>query len=184
MTRPPSAKASSTKTSAAKTSAENSATASAAANPPMPAASTASKSTAGKSPTGTPAAAGPASGTSGEPGADGAVTIWHNPECSTSRNVLAAIRAKGITPEIVLYLKTPPSRAALAAAVKAAGLTAGQAVRRKGGLFDELALADAGDGALLDAMAAHPALIERPFVFTAKGVRLCRPLERLQEILP
>lgn len=127
-----------------------------------------------------PASSPPAGPEAADPG----VTIWHNPGCSTSRNVLAAIRAAGIEPQIVLYLKTPPSRAELAAAVRAAGLTAGQAVRRKGPLLDELGLAEAGDAALLDAMAAHPALIERPFVFTAKGVRLCRPADRLAEILP
>lgn len=114
------------------------------------------------------------------------VTIWHNPACGTSRNTLAAIRAAGIEPEVVLYLKTPPTRAEIAKAVKAAGLTARGAIRDTGGPFAELGLGDpaVSDDALLDAMAAHPALINRPFVFTAKGVRLCRPMDRVHEILP
>jgi len=117
-----------------------------------------------------------------EPG--GPVTIWHNPACGTSRAVLEAIRAAGIEPQVVLYLQTSPSRAELAEAIAAAGLTPGTAIRRKGELFDDLGLAGADDAALLDAMAAHPALIERPFVFAPKGVRLCRPKEKLAEILP
>lgn len=113
-----------------------------------------------------------------------AATIWHNPACGTSRNVLAALRAAGIEPQIVLYLKTPPKRAEIAKAVKAAGVTVSDAVRRKNKLFEELGLASADDAALLDALAANPELIERPFVFTAKGVRLCRPADKVQEILP
>ncbi|MFG1346134.1 arsenate reductase (glutaredoxin) [Xanthobacter autotrophicus DSM 431] len=114
------------------------------------------------------------------------VTIWHNPACGTSRNVLAAIRAKGIEPEVVLYLKTPPGRADIARAVKAAGLTVRGAMRDKGGPFEELGLGAPGvsDDALLDAMAAHPVLINRPFVFTGRGVRLCRPADVLGEIFP
>lgn len=114
----------------------------------------------------------------------GAVTIWHNPACGTSRAVLESIRAAGVEPQVVLYLKTPPSRDELEQAIAAAGLTPGAAIRRKGDLFDQLGLAGADDAALLDAMAAHPALIERPFVFAPKGVRLCRPKEKLAEILP
>ncbi|HEY8613241.1 MAG TPA: arsenate reductase (glutaredoxin) [Roseomonas sp.] len=110
-------------------------------------------------------------------------TIWHHPACGTSRRVLEAIRAAGIEPEVVEYRKTPPSRAALAEAITTAGLTPRLAIRRKEGaaLLADPALDDA---ALLDAMVADPALIERPFVFTPAGVRLCRPAERLQEILP
>lgn len=113
-------------------------------------------------------------------------TIWHNPACGTSRNVLAMIRAAGIEPEVVLYLKTPPSRAEIAAALKKAGMTARGALRAKGEVYDTLGLADpaVSDDALLDAMAGHPILIERPFVFTSKGARLCRPKEKLLEILP
>ncbi|MDQ0505718.1 arsenate reductase (glutaredoxin) [Xanthobacter agilis] len=114
------------------------------------------------------------------------VTIWHNPSCGTSRNTLAVLREAGLEPEIVQYLKTPPSRAELAAAIAAAGITVRDAVRRKGALYTELGLdkPDLSDDALLDALVAHPALIERPFVFTGKGVRLCRPMERVREILP
>lgn len=114
------------------------------------------------------------------------VTIWHNPSCGTSRDTLAMIRERGIAPEIVLYLKTPPGRAELEQAIRAAGLSVADAVRRKGTLFSDLKLDAPGisDAALLDAMAAHPALIERPFVFTPKGVRLCRPAARVRDILP
>ncbi|MFG1478467.1 arsenate reductase (glutaredoxin) [Xanthobacter sp. V4C-4] len=114
------------------------------------------------------------------------VTIWHNPSCGTSRNTLALLREAGIEPEIVQYLKTPPSRADLKAAITAAGIPVREAVRRKGTLYGELGLDDPAlsDDALLDALAANPALIERPFVFTARGVRLCRPVERVREILP
>lgn len=114
------------------------------------------------------------------------VTIWHNPSCSTSRKTLALLKDAGIEPDIVQYLKTPPSRSALAKAITAAGIGVRDALRRKGDLYKELGLDDptVTDDALLDALVAHPALIERPFVFTAKGVRLCRPIERVQEILP
>lgn len=114
------------------------------------------------------------------------VTIWHNPACGTSRNVLAMIRATGVDPEVVLYLKAPPSRAEIAAAVKKAGLTPRGAIRDKNEPFEALGLGGpaVSDDALLDAMAAHPVLIERPFVFTPKGVRLCRPKDILLEILP
>ncbi|MFG1360510.1 arsenate reductase (glutaredoxin) [Xanthobacter pseudotagetidis] len=115
-----------------------------------------------------------------------AATIWHNPACGTSRAVLAMIRAAGVEPRIVAYLKTPPTRAEIAAAIAAAGLPVRAAVRAKGDLYKELGLDDPAlpDAALLDALAAHPALIERPFVFTARGVRLGRPAERVAEILP
>lgn len=114
------------------------------------------------------------------------VTIWHNPSCGTSRNTLALLREAGIEPEIVQYLKTPPSRAEIAAAIAAAGIPVRDAVRRKGALYTDLGLDNPAlsDDALIDALAAHPALIERPFVFTKKGVRLCRPVERVREILP
>lgn len=115
-----------------------------------------------------------------------AVTIWHNPSCSTSRNTLALIREAGIEPKIVQYLKTPPTRAEIAAAIKKAGLTVRGAMRKKGPVYEELGLKDpsVSDDALLDAMAAHPVLIERPFVFTQKGVRLARPIDQVREILP
>ncbi|MGQ3671355.1 arsenate reductase (glutaredoxin) [Xanthobacter sp. TB0136] len=114
------------------------------------------------------------------------VTIWHNPACGTSRKTLALLREHGIEPHIVEYLKTPPGRDELARAIVQAGLKVRDVVRRKGELYGKLGLDDPAlsDDALLDALVAHPALIERPFVFTARGVRLCRPMERVQEILP
>jgi len=114
------------------------------------------------------------------------VTIYHNPGCGTSRNTLALIRAAGIEPQIVEYLKTPPDRAVLADLIARAGLSVREALRDKGDLYVELGLADAtlSDAQLLDVMEAHPVLINRPFVVTPRGVRLCRPAERLNEILP
>jgi arsenate reductase (glutaredoxin) len=113
------------------------------------------------------------------------VTIWHNPKCATSRKVLDAIRAAGVTPEIVDYVKTPPSVAAIEAALTAMTLKPRALLRRKGTPYDELGLDDAAlsDAALIAAMHANPILIERPVVRTPKGTRLCRPPERLQEIL-
>ncbi|MES2164816.1 MAG: arsenate reductase (glutaredoxin) [Pseudomonadota bacterium] len=113
------------------------------------------------------------------------ITIYHNNACGTSRKTLEAIRATGVEPEIVDYVKSPPSREALKAMIAKAGLTARGAMRDKGELYDELGLADAAlsDDALLDAMMAHPILINRPFVVTDKGVRLCRPSELVLELL-
>ena len=113
-----------------------------------------------------------------------AVTIYHNPKCSNSRNVLALIRDAGIEPHVVEYLKTPPTRAELAALVKRAGATARTFLRAKEALASELKLEDASEAKILDAMAAHPILINRPIVATAKGMRLCRPPETVNEILP
>lgn len=114
------------------------------------------------------------------------VVIWHNPACGTSRNTLAMIRAAGIEPTVVEYLKTPPSREELVKAIADAGLTIGKAVREKGTPFAELGLGDPAttDDQLIDAMIEHPILINRPFVFTERGVRLCRPSEVMLEILP
>ena len=113
------------------------------------------------------------------------ITIYHNPACGTSRNTLALIRNAGVEPEVVEYLKTPPSRSTLARMIKDAGLSVRQAIREKEKLFAELGLADAtlADEQLLDAMLAHPVLINRPFVVTPAGTRLCRPSELLLEIL-
>jgi len=115
-----------------------------------------------------------------------AVTIWHNPDCGTSRNTLAMIRAAGIEPTVVEYLKTPPSRDELAKAIAEAGLTVREAAREKGTPFAELALGDPSvtDDGILDAMVERPILINRPFVFAERGVRLCRPSELVLEILP
>ena len=114
------------------------------------------------------------------------VTIYHNPQCGTSRNTLALIRNTGIDPIIIDYLSSPPERAALAAMIGSAGLTMRDAMRSKELLFVELGLADPAlpDSALLDAMLAHPVLINRPFVVTPIGVRLCRPSELVLDILP
>lgn len=114
------------------------------------------------------------------------VTIYHNPRCGTSRNTLAIIRQSGIEPVIVEYLQTPPTRQMLAWLIAQSGLTVRQALREKGTPFAELGLDDPAlsDDDLLDAMSAHPALINRPFVVTPRGVRLCRPAEVVVDILP
>ena len=114
------------------------------------------------------------------------VTIWHNPACGTSRNTLGLIRNAGEEPVVVEYLRTPPAHGELAAAIRAAGLTVREALRRKGTPYDTLGLDDPAlsDDALLDAMLAHPVLINRPFVFTDRGVCLCRPSELVLDILP
>jgi len=111
------------------------------------------------------------------------VVIYHNPKCSTSRKTLDLLRDNGIEPEVVQYLKTPPTRAQLAAMIDAAGIDVRAAVRRRESLYDELNLADATDDELLDAMAEHPILIERPWVVTDKGTRLARPVDNVLEIL-
>jgi arsenate reductase (glutaredoxin) len=114
-----------------------------------------------------------------------AVTIWHNPKCATSRKVLDMIRAAGISPQVVDYVKTPPSAAAIRSALKAMGMKPRALLRRKGTPYEELGLDDPKltDSALIAAMHEHPILIERPVVQTPKGARLCRPPERLHEIL-
>lgn len=109
--------------------------------------------------------------------------ILHNPKCSTSRKTLDLLRDNGIEPEIVLYLKTPPTRAELEKMIRDAGIDVRSAVRKRESLYAELNLASADDDALLDAMAEHPILIERPFVVTDKGTRLARPLDNVREIL-
>ncbi|WP_026918699.1 arsenate reductase (glutaredoxin) [Gordonia shandongensis] len=109
--------------------------------------------------------------------------IYHNPRCSTSRTTLAAIRDAGIEPTIVKYLDTGWDREQLAAMFADAGLTPSQAVRTKESLYKELNLAAASDDEILDAMVAHPILVERPFVITDKGTRLARPASAVDEIL-
>ncbi|UGQ47314.1 arsenate reductase (glutaredoxin) [Massilia endophytica] len=113
------------------------------------------------------------------------VTIYHNNACSNSRGALALLREAGIEPEIVDYLVTPPSKAKLKELVAKAGLTARDAMRTKDALYAELGLEDASlsEEQLLEAMVANPKLINRPFVVTPKGVRLCRPPETVKEIL-
>ncbi|GAA0838706.1 arsenate reductase (glutaredoxin) [Cupriavidus pauculus] len=114
------------------------------------------------------------------------VTIYHNPACGTSRNTLAMIRNAGIEPIVIEYLSAPPDRPTLQALIRDAGLTVREAIREKGTPYAELGLGDPAldDEALLDAMLAHPILINRPFVVTELGVRLCRPSERVLDILP
>jgi arsenate reductase len=110
-------------------------------------------------------------------------TIYHNPRCSTSRKTLQLLRDNGIKPAVIEYLKTPPSRAELVQMIDDAGIDVRTAVRKRESLYGELNLADASDDELLDAMVEHPILIERPFVVTAKGTRLARPIETVHEIL-
>lgn len=114
------------------------------------------------------------------------ITIFHNPRCGTSRNTLALIRNTGVEPVVVDYLASPPSRDALAAMIAKAGLRVRDAMRSKEQVFTDLGLADPAlsDEALLDAMLANPILINRPFVVTPAGVRLCRPSELVLDILP
>ncbi len=112
-----------------------------------------------------------------------AAKIYHNPKCSTSRKTLDLLRHNGLEPEVVQYLKTPPSRAELVQMIADAGIEVRQAVRKREALYAELNLADAGDDELLDALAEHPILIERPFVVTDKGTRLARPIDAVHEIL-
>lgn len=111
-------------------------------------------------------------------------TIWHNPRCSTSRKTLEILQNEpGVDVEVIEYLKTPPSREALASLYERAGLTPHDGLRRKEPLARDLDLDHVSDAAVLDAMAADPILIERPLVETDKGVRLCRPIEKVREIL-
>lgn len=114
------------------------------------------------------------------------VTIYHNPECGTSRNTLAMIHNAGIEPAVIEYLQNPPSRDALKAMIADAGLSVREAIREKGTPFDALGLGDPGlrDDQLVDAMLEHPILINRPFVITPIGTRLCRPSEVVLDILP
>lgn len=109
--------------------------------------------------------------------------IYHNPRCSTSRKTLDLLRDSGFEPEVVEYLKNPPSRAELVKMIGDAGIDVRTAVRKRESLYEELNLADATDEQLLDAMAEHPILIERPFVVTTKGTRLARPIDAVREIL-
>ncbi len=114
------------------------------------------------------------------------VVIYHNPDCGTSRNTLAMIRNAGIEPHVVEYLKTPPARALLVQLIARAGLTPRTILREKGTPYAELGLGnpDLTDDQLLDAMMAHPILINRPLVVTPLGVKLCRPSEVVLDILP
>jgi arsenate reductase len=114
------------------------------------------------------------------------ITIYHNPDCGTSRNTLAMIRNSGVEPTIIEYLKTPPTRETLVDLIARMGMPVRDLLREKGTPYAELGLDDPSlsDDALLDAMMAHPILINRPIVVTSLGVRLCRPSELVLDILP
>ena len=114
------------------------------------------------------------------------ITIYHNPQCGTSRNTLAMIRNSGAVPTVIEYLKTPPDRATLLALIQASGLPVMDLVRSKEAVFAELNLGHSGvtDAQLVDAMLAHPILINRPIVVTPLGTRLCRPSEQVLDLLP
>ena len=114
------------------------------------------------------------------------IVIYHNPECGTSRNVLGLIRNAGIEPHVIEYLKTPPSRALLVQLIDRAAITPRELLREKGTPYAELGLGDASlsKDALVDAMMAHPVLINRPLVVSPLGVKLCRPSEAVLDLLP
>jgi arsenate reductase len=114
------------------------------------------------------------------------VTIYHNPQCGTSRNVLALIRNAGIEPEVIEYLKTPPTREKLKGLIAQMAVPARETIRQKEAIYQELGLDDSSldDDALITAMLAHPILINRPIVVTPLGTRLCRPSEVVLDILP
>ena len=120
------------------------------------------------------------------PRAKSEVVIYHNPACTTSRKVLGMIRDTGVEPRVVEYLKTPPSRTELLDLLRRMSMTPRQLLRRRGTPFSELGLDDPArpDESLIDAILAHPILMERPVVVGPRGVRLCRPPERVQEVLP
>ena len=113
-------------------------------------------------------------------------TIYHNPNCGTSRNVLGMLKDAGIEPQVVEYLKTPPDAATLRRLLKDMGMTPRELLRQKGTPYEELGLADPkwSDDELIAKMVEHPILIERPIVVTLRGTRLCRPKEKVQELLP
>ncbi len=114
------------------------------------------------------------------------VIIYHNPDCGTSRNTLAMIRNAGVEPHVIEYLKTPPSREMLTRLIARMGISVRELLREKGTPYAELGLGDPAlsDAQLLDAMMAHPILINRPIVVSPKGVRLCRPSEDVLDLLP
>jgi arsenate reductase len=113
------------------------------------------------------------------------ITIYHNPACGTSRNTLAALRESGVEPDIIEYLKTPPSKEKLAELVAAMGVPVREVIRHKEALYQELGLDDPRwtDDQLLELMVRHPILINRPIVVTPRGTRLCRPADLVREIL-
>jgi len=114
------------------------------------------------------------------------MTIYHNPKCGTSRNTLEMIRESGVEPQVIEYLKTPPSREELVDLIKRTGLPVRDILRQKGTPYDELGLGEDRwtDDQLIDFMMEHPILINRPIVVSEKGVRLCRPSEKVLDLLP
>ncbi len=114
------------------------------------------------------------------------MTIYHNPKCGTSRNTLEMIRKSGVEPQVIEYLKTPPSREELVDLIKCTGLPVRDILRQKGTPYDELGLGEDRwtDDQLIDFMMEHPILINRPIVVSEKGVRLCRPSEKVLDLLP
>ena len=114
------------------------------------------------------------------------IVIYHNPECGTSRNTLAMIRNAGIEPHVIEYLKTPPNRPRLVSLIARMGISARQLLREKGTPYHDLGLGDASlsEDQLVDAMIAHPILINRPIVVSPLGVKLCRPSEEVLDLLP
>jgi len=120
------------------------------------------------------------------PDPESGITIYHNPACGTSRNTLGLIRNSGVEPEIVEYLKDPPSREELVGLIRRMGIPVRDLLRRRGTPYDELGLDDPAltDDRLIDAMMAHPILINRPIVVTPLGVKLCRPSEAVLDLLP
>jgi arsenate reductase (glutaredoxin) len=117
---------------------------------------------------------------------DTTVTIYHNPDCGTSRNTLALIRNSGVEPVVIEYLKTPPGRAKLVELIATMGMPVRSVLRQKGTPYDDLRLDDPGhtDEQLIDFMVLHPILMNRPIVVTPLGTRLCRPSHAVLEILP
>ncbi|WP_421984131.1 arsenate reductase (glutaredoxin) [Roseibium sp.] len=114
------------------------------------------------------------------------ITIYHNPKCGTSRNTLAMIREAGVEPEVIEYLKTPPSRERLVDLISKMEISVRELLRQKGTPYDELGLGEEKwtDDQLIDFMMEHPILINRPIVVSDKGVRLCRPSEKVMDLLP
>ena len=114
------------------------------------------------------------------------ITIYHNPNCGTSRTVLSRLQELGHKPNVVEYLKTPPSRNEMKTLLKDLAMKPREILRRKGTPFEDLGLDDPTktDDQILDALGAHPILMERPVVVTPRGARVCRPAEKLNEILP
>ena len=114
------------------------------------------------------------------------ITIYHNPQCGTSRNTLALIRNTGVEPRVIAYLETPPTRTELAALIAAMGVPVREVMRTKEAIYQELDLDNPklSDDELIDFMLAHPILINRPIVVTALGARLCRPSEAVLDLLP